>query len=68
MDRSIEVDADLFRLAQVFSNLLNNAAKFSHRGSSISVSIEYPFDVRRSFRALSSASTYSSLTMCAAFV
>ena len=26
LDRSIEVDADLFRLAQVFSNLLNNAA------------------------------------------
>ena len=39
IDRSIEVDADLFRLAQVFSNLLNNAAKFSHRGSSIVVSM-----------------------------
>ncbi|MGH8518379.1 MAG: PAS domain-containing protein, partial [Panacagrimonas sp.] len=39
LNRGIEVDADLFRLAQVFSNLLNNAAKFSHRGSSISVSM-----------------------------
>ena len=34
------VDADLTRLAQVFLNLLNNAAKYSHRGGHIRLSAE----------------------------
>ena len=36
----IHVDADLTRLAQVFSNLLNNAAKFTDRGGQIQLSIQ----------------------------
>jgi PAS domain S-box-containing protein len=36
----IVLDADLMRLAQVFSNLLSNAAKFSDRGSRISLAAE----------------------------
>ncbi|WP_425618153.1 PAS domain S-box protein [Anatilimnocola sp. NA78] len=36
----ILVDADMTRLAQVFSNLLNNAAKYSEQGSQIEVSVE----------------------------
>ncbi len=36
----IAVDADLTRLAQVFSNLLNNAAKFTQRGGRIRVSVQ----------------------------
>jgi len=36
----IHVDADLTRLAQVFSNLLNNAAKFTDRGGQIRLSIQ----------------------------
>jgi PAS domain S-box-containing protein len=36
----IVLDADLMRLAQVFSNLLSNAAKFSERGSRISLAAE----------------------------
>ena len=35
------VDADLTRLAQVFLNLLNNAAKYSHRGGHIRLGAEY---------------------------
>ena len=34
------VDADPTRLAQVFSNLLNNAAKFSNAGANIAVSVD----------------------------
>ena len=37
----IHVDADLTRLAQVFSNLLNNAAKFTDRGGQIRLSIQH---------------------------
>ena len=35
----ITVDADLIRLAQVFSNLLNNAAKYSEQGGRIHLSV-----------------------------
>ena len=34
------VDADITRLAQVFLNLLNNAAKYSDRGAHIKVNVE----------------------------
>jgi CheY-like chemotaxis protein len=37
-DEPIEVDADLGRLAQVFSNLLNNAAKYTESGGRITIS------------------------------
>jgi len=37
-DDRIELEADSIRLAQVFSNLLNNACKFSNPGSEIMVS------------------------------
>jgi PAS domain S-box-containing protein len=37
---SILLDADPTRLAQVFSNLLNNAAKYSERGGHITLSAE----------------------------
>ncbi|HSJ97845.1 MAG TPA: PAS domain-containing protein, partial [Myxococcota bacterium] len=40
----IEVDADPARLAQVFSNLLNNAAKFTAPGGRISLSAELDGD------------------------
>jgi signal transduction histidine kinase/CheY-like chemotaxis protein len=36
----VMVDADPTRLAQIFSNLLNNAAKFSQPGGDIAVSVE----------------------------
>jgi len=38
-DPALEVHGDLFRLAQVFANLLNNAAKFSARGQHIRVGL-----------------------------
>jgi signal transduction histidine kinase/CheY-like chemotaxis protein len=36
----IYVDADLTRLAQVFSNILNNAAKYTERGGEIALIVE----------------------------
>jgi CheY-like chemotaxis protein len=39
-EQSIVVDADLTRLAQVFLNLLNNAAKYSDRGGHIRLHVE----------------------------
>jgi signal transduction histidine kinase len=36
----VYLNADLTRLAQVFSNLLNNAAKYSERGGGISLTAE----------------------------
>lgn len=39
-DQPIIVDADAARLTQIFSNLLNNAAKYTDRGGEISVTVE----------------------------
>ncbi|HEX7121479.1 MAG TPA: PAS domain S-box protein [Gemmatimonadaceae bacterium] len=36
----VDVDADATRLAQVFANLLNNAAKFTHPGGHIRLSVQ----------------------------
>jgi PAS domain S-box-containing protein len=36
----IYVDADVTRLAQVFSNLLNNAAKYTERGGHVTLTVE----------------------------
>ena len=38
--RPLPVDADLVRLAEVFSNLLNNAAKYTEKGGRIELSVE----------------------------
>jgi len=38
--QSVYLDADLTRLAQAFSNLLNNAAKYTERGGAISLTAE----------------------------
>ena len=37
----IHLDADLTRLAQVFSNLLNNAAKYTERGGRIRLTVQH---------------------------
>ncbi|MDP3762205.1 MAG: ATP-binding protein [Ramlibacter sp.] len=39
-DEPTDLDADPVRLAQVFSNLLNNAAKYTRQGGSIEVAVE----------------------------
>ena len=39
-DEPTDLDADPVRLAQVFSNLLNNAAKYTRQGGSIDVGVE----------------------------
>ena len=39
-DEPTDLDADPVRLAQVFSNLLNNAAKYTRQGGSIDVVVE----------------------------
>ncbi len=39
-NQTITVDADLSRLAQVFSNLLNNSAKYTDRGGRIWLTVE----------------------------
>jgi len=39
-DEPTDLDADPVRLAQVFSNLLNNAAKYTRQGDSIEVAVD----------------------------
>jgi len=39
-ERALMIDADMTRLAQVFTNLLNNAAKYSNRGGKIGLKVE----------------------------
>jgi signal transduction histidine kinase/ActR/RegA family two-component response regulator len=46
-ERPVYVSADPVRLAQVLSNLLNNAIKYSPKGGSISVRVEIHRDVAR---------------------
>jgi signal transduction histidine kinase/ActR/RegA family two-component response regulator len=46
-ERPVYVSADPVRLAQVLSNLLNNAIKYSPKGGSISVRVEVHGDVAR---------------------
>jgi signal transduction histidine kinase/CheY-like chemotaxis protein len=43
-DGSVMVDADPERLAQVFTNLLSNAAKYTERGGRVSVRVEASAD------------------------
>ncbi|VTR97915.1 diguanylate cyclase : Sensory box protein OS=Janthinobacterium agaricidamnosum NBRC 102515 = DSM 9628 GN=GJA_4246 PE=4 SV=1: PAS_3: PAS_3: PAS_3: PAS_3: PAS_8: HisKA: HATPase_c: Response_reg [Gemmata massiliana] len=38
--RPVDLDADLTRLAQVFSNLLTNSAKYTHRGGKVWITAE----------------------------
>ena len=38
--RPVDLDADLTRLAQVFSNLLTNSAKYTHRGGKVWLTAE----------------------------
>ena len=46
--RDVMLDADPARLAQVFANLLNNAAKYSEPGTPIELGVELRDDVRAS--------------------
>jgi signal transduction histidine kinase len=44
-DRSIQIEADLVRLSQVFANLLNNAAKYTDPGGRITLIVEQSGDL-----------------------
>ena len=39
-ERALMIDADMTRMAQVFMNLLNNAAKYGNRGGKIGLKVE----------------------------